>query len=73
VDFGSVKESPPMTTCSFSLKEPAQWHVHTSCGVSCQREVELHVEQLLFLLKRVYSMKAKLTLSLSQIIKNTNS
>lgn len=62
-----------MTTCSFPLNKAAQWPAHTSFGVGCQAEVELYVEQLLFLLKREYPMKDKLTLRLSQIIKNTNS
>lgn len=62
-----------MTTCSFSLNEPAQWPVRTSFVVGCRAEVELYVEQLLFLLKQEYPMKDKLTLTLSQIIKNTNS
>lgn len=62
-----------MTTCSFSLNEPAQWPVHTSFWVGCHAEVELYVEQLLFLLKREYPMKDKFTLRLSQIIKNINS
>lgn len=72
VDFGSIKASPPMTTCSFSLNEAAQWPARTSFGVGCQAEVELYVEQLLFLLKREYPMKDKITLRLSQIIKNMN-
>lgn len=58
-----------MTPYSFSfLNEPA----HTSFGVGCQIDVELYVEELLFLMKGQYPMEDSLTLRLSQIIKFTN-
>lgn len=43
-----------------------------SFGVACQIQVELYMEQLLFLLKGEYPIKDRLNLRLSEVIKVTD-